>query len=206
MSNGPLYALGGAHPNALKGNAMRGLATGAREGKALKREQTVYTPQVVLDVCIGLWGQIMLDPCSGPNSIVPAVEAWYGEEIETGRTGKNGPITEWRGPGLVQPWRDCVYVNPPFEVLGEWLDKSSEEYASGASEQVLLFPVRPNRQWWVDYMQTIPSAVAWLKPLPFHGQEQAFPAPLVLVYTGVHTELFRELAEPLSTFVGGPLR
>lgn len=210
MSNGPLYAMGGAHPNAVNAersapNAMRGLATGAREGKPLKREQTIYTPQEIIDVCVGLWGQIALDPCSGPNSIVPAVEAWCGTQVDTGRKGKNGPIMEWRGSGLLTGWTDYTYVNPPFEVLEGWLAKSMFECESGATEQVLLFPVRPNRVWWSTYMSSVPSRVAWLKPLAFHGQEQALPVPLVLVYTGARANQFHRLVEPLSTFVGGRL-
>jgi hypothetical protein len=71
-------------------------------------------------------------------------------------------------------------------------------------EQIGLFPVRSNRQWWCDYMLVEPSAIAWLKPVLFKGYEKGtvnprgevrkaderFPSPLVLVYRGPNADAF----------------
>lgn len=246
MGNGPLYAMGGAHPNALtlssttstsgvvpRADAMGGLATGNRAGKAAQREQEICTPWEIVDVCLSVWPEgIALDPCASRKALVPATQAYHGIKIATGRTNKDGEeIIRWGGSGLIAPWLQRSYVNPPYEDLEEWLFKSACEYAKGRTEQILLFPVRPNRLWWTEYMSTIPTRIAWLKPLVFEGYEHGFPAPLVLVYTGAggvidapaleafeadaqtpalpamdRIETFRRAVLPLSTFVGGPLR
>ena len=205
MSNGPLYALGGAHPAALRNDAMRGLATGNRDGKAAEREQTILTPWEIVEVCLATWPSgIALDPCTAAGSLVPAARTY---NILRGENG------------LELPWHDGSYINMPYNDLEAWLDKSTVESvcgisrlldpmfegAPGAFEQILLFPVRPNRAWWCEYMSTVPTVVSWLKPLRFEGYESGFPAPLVLVYTGANTEAFREAVAPLSTFVGGRL-
>lgn len=192
VSNGPLYALGGAHPHALARNdAMRGLATGNREGKAAEREQVVYTPWSIIEVCLATWNRIDLDPCSGPDSIVPATRA-LRFDLDIAQNG------------LILPWEGNAYFNPTYKNLDEWLDKSAFEQSNG--EQIGLFPVRPNRVWWCKYMSEVPSVIAWLKPLKFEGYDSGFPAPLVLIYTGTNTDAFREAVRPLSTYVGGPLR
>lgn len=210
MSNGPLYAMGGAHPNALDSSAMRGLATGNRDGKPEHREQQIYTPWEVLDVCCCTWPEgIELDPCSGPESIVPAARVYTGVRIDTGRVDKDGnTVNRWGGSGLIAPWVPHTYINPPYGDLEDWLYKSAVEFHKGLTEQILLFPVRPNRSWWTEYMRTVPSSVAWLKPLQFVGFTSGFPAPLVLVHAGadIDTTLrFRSAVLTLSTFVGGPL-
>lgn len=204
MTTGPLYAMGGAHPNALSRNdAMKGLATGNREGKSAEREQQIYTPQSIIDVCLATWPDgIVLDPCSGPGSIVPATRV-YNEQDN----------------GLTRPWVNACYFNPPYKNLQEWLEKSTEENGkavahlydsevypdAGAFEQIGLFPVRPNRVWWSEHMSTVPTVVGWLKPLKFVGFKSGFPAPLVLIYTGANTDASREAVRPLSTYVGGRL-
>lgn len=184
-SRGPLYAMGGAHPHALERNdAMRGLATGNRTGKSVKREQQIHTPECVLDVCRAVWKSgIYLDPCASP-------EASFAE-------------IEYRERGTEQPWFDRSYINPPYVDLKLWLAKSATEFDAGVVEQILLFPVRPNRKWWCDYMHSDGITAAWLKPLKFVGFDQAFPAPLVLVYTGEQVARFSKAAKPLACHVGG---
>jgi len=181
---------------------MRGLATGNREGKPEEREQQIYTPWEIISVCLATWGRIELDPCSGPDSQVPAIVR-YDEHVD----------------GLTSPWVNGTYWNPPYADLAAWLNKSDRENLigmnalcdpdhagpDGSYEQIGLFPVRPNRVWWCEYMSTIPTVVAWLRPIKFVGFKSGFPAPLVLIYTGSNTEAFREAVKPLSTFVGGRL-
>lgn len=183
--NGPLYAMGGAHPHALARNdAMRGLATGNRAGKPATREQQIHTPECVLNICRHVWPSgIYLDPCASPEHSFATVE--------------------YRNRGTEQRWFDRSYINPPYADLKLWLAKSAAELTSGVSEQILLFPVRPNRVWWCDYMRRDGVTAAWLKPLKFVGFYQAFPAPLVLVYTGNHVARFTKAAKPLACWVGG---
>lgn len=167
---------------------MQGLATGNRAGKPKLREQEVLTPLSILDVCEGLWGGIELDPCAAAQRVIARRSYVHPEQ-----------------DGLTGLWVDQCYVNPPYKDLKKWLRKSTSEDARGVHEQVLLFPVRPNRVWWCEYMHEVPTSVAWLKPLKFKGYSQAFPAPLVLVYTGYNIDTFEELARPLACYIGGPL-
>jgi hypothetical protein len=150
-------------PTTERNDAMRGLATGNRAGKPAEREQTIYTPQCILDVCTQVWPDgIALDPCCGPGSIVPAHNNY-------------GPAQD----GLTLNWAPRTYVNPPYGTLDKWLAKALREPA----EQIILCPVRTNRPWWVDAMCRM-DAIAWLNPLTFCGFKSAFPAPLVLAYRG----------------------
>lgn len=168
-------------------NALQGLATGNRKGKPELREQQIHTPQCVLDICIKLWGEIHLDPCASPAREQFASECYYAD-------------------GLTRPWSNCCFVNPPYKNLKDWLAKSEQEDGLEIHEQILLFPVRPNRKWWCQYMSPYQgpiTAVAWLKPLKFEGYKQAFPTPLVLVYTGVETQDFESLAKDISCHIGG---
>lgn len=171
-------------------SAMRGLATGNRAGKPEERDQTVLTPQNIVDVLHATWPEgVALDPCTAAGSIVPAQITY---DIERGENG------------LQRPWLDRTYCNSPYKSLKEWLDKS--EYEADAiliREQILLVPVRPNRVWWCKYMSSVPSVIAWLKPVKFLGFKSGFPAPLALVYTGSRTEAFAEACIEIATHVGG---
>lgn len=160
----------------MRNDAMRGLATGNREGKPVGREQQIHTPDVILDVCEAVWGNITLDPCASGEHSCRAQHEYFSD-------------------GLEATWMDCCFVNPPYKHLESWLEKSCFEWnESDVHEQILLFPVRPNRSWWCRYMSDdeIVASVAWLKPLKFVGFKSAFPAPLCLVYTGKDVVTFEE--------------
>lgn len=172
-------------------NAMTGLATGNREGKPAEREQQVYTPQPIIDVCLAVWPEgIALDPCSGPGSIVPAELTYSGRYVDSGRIGKNGPIMQWIGPGRHTQWVPRTYCNPPFVDAEEWMLWA----CSQPREHMLLVPVRTNRKWWHKYRATN-DAIAWLWPFPFHEETQALPVPLGLHYVGERVEEFKHAVE-----------
>lgn len=184
-STGPLYAMGGAHPNA-RADAMSGLATGA---KGNEREQDVHTPDSVLAVCVETFGQILFDPCGSRTREAFADTTCY----------------EGENDGLGGDWPLGTYFNPPYKNLKDWLEHACEQ-----PEHIGLYPVRTNREWWCAYHSAElgnVKAIGWLKPLAFAGHKQAFPAPLVLVYTGHRTEAFvRALAASgLAHHISGPL-
>lgn len=186
-------------------NAQAGLNTGNREGKPARREQEILTPECVLEVVRSVWGSIALDPCSCEGLMLASMN-YFGAREETGRTLKDGSQeVRWTGPGLTQGWVSDTYVNPPYEQLKLWLKKSRDELIDHqVTEQMLLFPVRPVRPWWCQYMATIPNRIAWLKPQTFVGYKETFPTPLVLVYTGMkHTEAFEDYASAIAHHIGG---
>ncbi len=187
--------------------AMQGLATGNREGKPAEREQQTYTPlclKEMLETLAG--GRIALDPCSGPGSILNAIEAWEGTRVQkTDAKGRpkfrkdGSPMLEWTGPGLERTWlRDgLVYCNEPYNDLQAWLAKAQHEactLSDTATGIVLLGPVRPHRKWWRTAWNDA-DARAWLDPLTFGGWDQSFPAPLCLWYWGARPQWFAEVFE-----------
>ena len=143
------------------------------------REQTIYTPQCVLDVVDQLWPEgIALDPCSGPDSIVKAKDYC---DLDAGKDG------------LTIPWPQFTFVNPPYKDLKKWLEKALHESGPlSFAEILLLVPVRTHRKWFREAMGYATETV-FLDPLKFHGFKQAFPAPMCLMYFG---------QRPLKNFTG----
>lgn len=159
------------------------------------RPQEVYTPAPIRDFLMALWGQIRLDPCAGPDSILEPERAYYGRQEPTGKVKKDGtPILAWVGEGLTSPWTDCTYFNPPYARLEEWLAKAVEEAKDGY-EIVGLVPVRPHRRWWREAVLHNANAVGWLNPVTFEGYDQSFPQALVLAYWGPNPSTFSYLFE-----------
>lgn len=202
-STGPLYAMGGAHPKALKRNkqsgdlgraadAMWGLATGA---KGNEREQDIHTPDCVLAVARATFdGVISCDPCASLTRSSFATLNIYD------------PTSPGVGPdasgGLGSLWPRGTFFNPPYKNLKDWL-----EHAVDQPETIGLYPVRTNREWWCAYHAECVDVIAWLKPLKFDGFLGAFPAPLVLVYHGHRADAFVKAvkASQLAHSVTGPL-
>lgn len=125
-----------------------------------ERPQTIITPKSVLDM---LPWEIALDPCACEGSLVVA-DKYY--RIDLGQDG------------LILPWTDRTYCNPPYKDLKTWLAKAQQEACMGYRIAVLA-PVRTHRKWFRLAMQT--ALVRWLDPVKFHGYPQAFPAPLCLL-------------------------
>lgn len=185
------------------GDALRSLHEGGRE-----REQTVFTPDLILDPLRSVWGGILFDPCAGPDGLV-----WVECTLckGTGRTKAGKACTPGslqrssvnathsiREPddGLRYVWIDRTFVNPPFGTLEEWLAPQT----AGLARVEWLVPVRPHRRWWRAWARTC-DALIFLNPFAFKGHAQTFPAPLCAGYRGHDAaqivEAYRELGEPL---------
>ena len=154
-------------------NALQSLHNGSLTGK---REQSIYTPQSIVDALLRLWTEgIACDPCPGEGgSIVPAAVTCED--------------------GLVWPcWPRRTYVNPPYDDLKPWIERFERSW-----ECVLLTPVRTHRKWWRPLLADH-YLRCWLNPVKFIGYAQTFPAPLVLVYNGnrggAFDKAFKELGD-----------
>lgn len=154
-----------------------------------ERPQEIYTPQSIIDVCLEVWPEgIAMDPCSGPDSIVPATIKLDGSE------GKDGLKTDWA---------PFTYVNPPFKYLKQWLEKAENEVVrlvenSQHPEIILLCPVRTHRVWYRRTLDGCRVTTVFLDPLKFHGYAQAFPAPLALHYWGSRKAEFLHACRKVS--------
>lgn len=177
-------------------NALQSLADGSRTGK---REQRVYTPQCIVDLLLALWPEgIACDPCSGPESLVPAqvrVEPPFNgcryatrirvDDPSTKRGYRYDPI----GPLVLKSWPRRTYINPPFGDLVPWIRQFLDD---DTREALLLVPVRTHRKWWRPLLR---RHVLWLDPLEFVGYEAGFPVPLALVYRGLNVTHWYEVAK-----------
>ncbi len=151
-----------------KFNAAKSLFNSTDNAPVESREQTVLTPEWLLDA-IRAVAPIGLDPCTTPENPTGAGAYYF--------------LPRWNG--LEERWDygvieqdSIVYVNPPYDSLKLWLKKCEGEAFHG-TKIYLLAPFRPQRKWFVDY--TKGCTVASLAPFPFVGHKSAFPAPLCLV-------------------------
>lgn len=156
------------------------------------RPQEIYTPPVILEAILKVWPKIALDPCTGPDSLVPAENTYYvSPSVVLTKSGK--PKTVFTvNPGEVdgksQPWVDYTYVNPPFSQLKDWLLKARHE-GQDDIELMFLSPARGQRKWYRDVLYTCTS-VCDLDPVKFVGYKSAFPPALVMLYWGQNPNLF----------------
>lgn len=176
-------------------------ATRTRESAAMPgyREQSVFTPTPIIGALVQLWGEIAHDPCHGPPGIVltapgrafarscggltalldgglwthdSLVAAGLAVHVESCVPAHTRTSTQ----GLIAPWPDATYWNPPYGALRQWLEYSETQPV----DWIALVPVRTHRPWWRAWALSRRSVV-YLNPVRFLGYEQSFPAPLALV-------------------------
>lgn len=135
-----------------------------RAENTLSENDEVCTPASIYNPVVECLGQIGLDPCSHPESSVPAACRIYLPRYTT--DPEPPPHTRWFstdeydyafGDGLVQfSWEGCglVWFNPPYSELPDekgrpsWLGK----FVSEVDEGVGFIPVRTASDWWQRYI------------------------------------------------------
>ena len=116
-----------------------------------------YTPSSVVEAARSVMGRIDLDPASNSeaNEIVQATAIYTVDD-----------------DGLTQPWRGCVFLNPPFsaQVKRAFCDRLRESVASGdVTQAVLVTPIDISPKWG-DVIRTCAAAVALaVGTTPFYG-------------------------------------
>jgi len=89
-----------------------------------RHKQDCKTPKEVLDSIIKEFGEVY-DPC---------------------------PLI-WVGNGLVENWKKITYVNPPYNKIPIWLEKSKEQIEQGYCDIIIfLLPVDTSTQWFHNYI------------------------------------------------------
>ena len=92
-----------------------------------------YTPEHVIDAAAQVMGDFDLDPasCENANRIVNALKFYTLEDN-----------------GLEQPWAGRVWLNPPYDAVGPWVEKLIAEYEAGnVTEAVLLVNANTETRW-----------------------------------------------------------
>jgi len=168
--------------------------TGTKEpGPEQPRPQEVYTPHEIVELLLYLWGEVALDPCWGPRSVVPARTHYYVPErfvmdVE-GNIAASFESQPGDEDGLALPWCDHTFANPPFQhpELSYWLKKAMREGIN--HEVIVLSPVRPHRVWYREALAECTRA-AFLNPVKFLDNVSAHPQPMSLLYWGQQPGLF----------------
>lgn len=120
------------------------------------------TPLDLADDVRDLWGGIGLDPCTEPRNHLRA-ECFYTEADD----------------GLILPWADRTWCNPPYSQLHQWLDKLEHEARYGFRIALYLSVARTE----TDRLQALiaqASCVQFLKGKQRHSEgAEAFLANVI---------------------------
>lgn len=114
--------------------------------------QEYYTHPNDLAPVLEVFNRIDLDPCSNPFKSVPAIRHYVGQHGQDGlalpwgesfpRIYNNTVQTHWRNPFT-------VFVNPPWNNIGPWVEKAFAEYQAGhCTEVIMLLPARTETRWY----------------------------------------------------------
>lgn len=185
----------------------------------------VCTPLEIVEPVVSILGPIGLDPCSHPNSVVPARVRYFLPEYAPGAPlgepiQMNGFIAVV-GNGLAMPWGPglgLVYLNPPYSPLDHepWFLRALPEdqaahvralskknsrkrlYAPTAlpDECLWLVPVRTAGGWWQIDVVHVASMITFLDFRVQHvGEPHPSPFHQALVYRGPRAALWKREAE-----------
>lgn len=82
--------------------------------------------------------------------------------------------------GLIRPWGDVSFVNPPYSNIKEWVEKAFKEYCLGKTV-VMLIPSRTDTRWWHSYVMEA-QEIRFIKGrLKFGGAKNSAPFPSCIV-------------------------
>lgn len=136
-------------------------------------------------------GEIDLDPCSNPWSVVGAKQAWMLPDHD-------GLKEDWQGK--------TIYVNPPYgsdrsrgTTIKHWLRKCAQAHQEHRSEVLALVPVATNTGHWKESVWGVATAVSFLYDtrLKFleNGNNRGKGAPMAcaMIYWGSHYARFQDV-------------
>lgn len=105
-----------------------------------------------------------LDPCATPENA--KCKEYYTEK-------DNGLVKNWGG--------HCVFCNPPYSQISEWVKKCYYESLKPKTTVVLLVPARTDTKWFHKYIYHR-AEIRFLKGrLKFSDSQNAAPFPSMLV-------------------------
>lgn len=75
--------------------------------------------------------------------------------------------------GLVSPWADITWCNPPYKKLGPWVTKALDEYEERGCASVLLLPARTGTAWFEEVVEgEYHNGIMWIRGrVPFLGPD-----------------------------------
>lgn len=159
-------------------------------GRTTKQtNQDWSTPHHYVDAVKRVFGgQIDLDPCSNPYSVVKA-------RVECRLPQRDGLSETWN--------YETIYVNPPYGAdsqrgtrINHWLLKCLDAHCKFGSEVIALVPVATNTGHWKHFVWGHATAIAFLYDtrLRFlvNGKDEGKGAPMscAMIYWGSNIERF----------------
>ena len=121
------------------------------------------TPQILFDQLNNEF-HFNLDVCALPENTKCA--AYYTPEMN----------------GLVKPWYENCWNNPPYgRKIREWV-KRAHNYAMEGITTVMLLPARTDTQWFHDYILNPKREIRFIRGrLKFGGAKNSAPFPSMVV-------------------------
>ena len=146
-----------------------------------------YTPEHVIEAAAQVMGDFDLDPasCANANRIVNALKFYTLEDN-----------------GLEQPWTGRVWLNPPYDAVGPWVEKLIAEYEAGnVTEAVLLVNANTETRWFEKLWK---FSICFVRGrLKFWNPEKAnavgAPHGNAVIYVGAFPERFSAEFQKLGT-------
>jgi phage N-6-adenine-methyltransferase len=102
--------------------------------------------------------------------------------------------------GLEHEWQGPVFINPPYNNITPWVEKSIEYFNITTSTVVLLLPARTGNFLWQSLIFPKASLICFIRGrLCFSGHDNSAPFDSALIVFG-HTsrdekDLYRELGQ-----------
>jgi transcriptional regulator with XRE-family HTH domain len=126
------------------------------------------TPPDFIEQVVHVLGEIELDPCSHPNSLVPATRQYFQED--------DGLSREWKAR--------TIFINPPYTMATKFMRKAHEEWLSGSAERiVILVPARTHTRTFHEIAGD--ADIIFLKNYMRFWSEQQTPMPYVAPFSSM---------------------
>lgn len=142
-----------------------------------------YTPDLVIQLVIGVMGTIDLDPCSNSHDApnVPASQHYTKSD-----------------DGLAYPWGGRMWMNPPYSNTAVWVDKLIAEYEQGGVIEAIALVKSSTDTRWYQKLDDYPCC-HWNGRLKFKNpgnKNNTAPFASTLFYLGSNFDRFREVFSP----------
>lgn len=149
--------------------------------KTSERDQTHRTPDYILDI-VRLVDPITLDPCADEE------RQFASNNFTEVNDGLNRDWTYFVNGGM-------AYVNPPYNNMGKWIEKSI--YESGRGAQILMLgPSKTGPKWFRDAWYHSDAICFWSGRITFLGESQGAYFDSVFFYWGNQPYKFCDVFSP----------
>ncbi|BDA71722.1 hypothetical protein CAL7716_058880 [Calothrix sp. PCC 7716] len=144
------------------------------------------TPYHIAELVIQVLGAIDLDPCADDAKHIPARQHYTAAD--------NGLQKEWNGR---------LFVNPPQECSGLWIEKLIEEIQSNRVTEAIALVAAATDTDWLSELLVTQAVCFWRGKIQFLDDDYLLTAPVqqpyVLVYWGNNQGRFREVFKDYGT-------